>query len=245
MSQPEISIIVPIKNEELNIGPQIAEIREAMLPLGKDFEIIYVDDGSTDASWRVLQEALPQCPELRILRFDRNHGQSAATEAGIRAARGRILATLDGDMQNVPADLPGLLPLLEQADMVCGWRAGRKDTAWRLLQSRFANWLRNSLTGETIRDTGCSLKVFRRECFANIRFFNGMHRFMPTMARLDGFRIAEAPVSHRPRERGQAKYGFRNRVLRSALDLLAVRWMQRRWVRYRVIEDVSSPASKS
>ncbi|MCX7014199.1 MAG: glycosyltransferase family 2 protein [Candidatus Sumerlaeota bacterium] len=236
--EPEISIIVPVKNEEANIRPQVEEIRQTMAALARPFEILYVDDGSTDGSWAALLEMRPRCPELRLLRLDRNHGQSAATDAGIRHARGRILATLDGDMQNVPADIPRLLDALRDADMVCGYRVARRDTAWRRFQSRLANGIRNWLTGDTIIDTGCSLKAFKREAFANVKFFNGMHRFMPTLARMDGFRVAQIPVSHRPRRRGKTKYSMRNRLFKSFHDLLAVRWMQKNRLSYRVAEDI-------
>ncbi len=231
------SVIVPIKNEESNITPQIEEIVAAMEPLGEPYEIIYVDDGSTDDSWNVLLQGRRRFPQLHLLQFDRNHGQSAATDAGIRHAQGQILITLDGDRQNVPADIPNLLPLLKNADFVCGYRARRNDNFWRRIQSRIANRIRNALTGDTIIDTGCSLKIFRRECFDRVKFFNGMHRFMPTLARMEGWKIAQAPVSHRPRENGKTKYSFRNRALPSFFDLLAVRWMLRRHLAHRVKEE--------
>jgi dolichol-phosphate mannosyltransferase len=232
------SIIVPVKNEEDNILPQIQEIVEAMEPLAEPYEIVYVDDGSTDNSWNLLLKARETFRQLHLVKLDRNHGQSAATDAGIRHALGEILITLDGDRQNVPADIPNLLKMLEDADMVCGYRAQRNDNSWRKIQSRIANGIRNSLTGDCIIDTGCSLKIFRKDCFEKVKFFNGMHRFMPTLARLEGWRIAQAPVSHRSRQCGVTKYSFRNRALRSFLDLLAVRWMIRRHLEHKVSQEL-------
>lgn len=238
MSHPEISVVVPIKDEQDNIRPQVEEIQQALEPLKRPYEILYIDDGSEDRSWEVLRETGRSCPPLRALRLDRNYGQSAATDAGIRNARGSIIVTMDGDMQNVPADIPRLLEALDRADMVCGYRSDRHDSAWRRLQSRIANAIRNWMTGESIRDTGCSLKAFRRECFAEVKLFTGMHRFLPTLARMEGYRIVEISVSHRPRHKGQAKYGFSNRALRSFRDLIAVRWMQSRHFRHKIREEI-------
>lgn len=244
VSLPEISVVVPIKDEEDNIRPQIEEIQRSMDTLGRPYEILYVDDGSEDRSWEVLAGEVERCPVLRALRLDRNHGQSAAMDAGIRNARGELIVTMDGDMQNVPADIPGLIEALGEADMVCGYRAERNDTAWRRVQSRIANAIRNWLTGDSIRDTGCSLKVFRKICFANVKMYNGMHRFLPTLARLEGFAISEAPVSHRARHSGVAKYGFSNRALRSLRDLIAVRWMQSRHLSHKVAEELPRPTGR-
>lgn len=244
MTDPEITIIVPVKDEADNILPQIQEIRQAMLSVDKPYEILYIDDGSTDGTWQALLAAQAEAPELRLIRFDRNHGQSAATDAGIRHARGAILATLDGDRQNVPADIPKALEKIGEADMVCGYRAKRSDSAWRKFQSRIGNGVRNWLTGDTIIDTGCSLKVFRRECFANVKFFNGMHRFMPTLARMEGYTIVQIPVDHRSRVKGKTKYGLGNRMLRSLNDLLAVRWMQKRRLNYAIAEEKPARGSE-
>jgi dolichol-phosphate mannosyltransferase len=237
---PQISIIVPVKDEKPNIRPQIEEICAALRPLGVPFEIIYIDDGSSDGSWQELAGVQSDFPETRALRLDANHGQSAATDAGIRNALGEILVTLDGDRQNDPADIPRLLEKIGEADMVCGYRRTRRDSAWRRVQSRIANAIRNRLTRETIRDTGCSLKAFRRECFAHLTLYNGMHRFLPTLARMQGFRIVEVPVSHRPRTKGEPKYGMLNRVFASTRDLFAVRWMMKRQIRYRIAERLES-----
>ena len=243
VSHPEISVVVPIKDEQDNILPQIEEIQSAMNPLSRPYEILYVDDGSEDRSWEVLAEAVETCSVLRVIRLDRNHGQSAAMDAGIRNARGELIVTMDGDMQNVPADIPRLIEALGEADMVCGYRAERNDTAWGRIQSRIANAIRNRLTGDTIRDTGCSLKVFRKKCFDNVKMYNGMHRFLPTLARLEGFVIAQAPVSHRARHSGVTKDGFSNRALRSFRDLIAVRWMQSRHLSHKIAEELPRPGA--
>ncbi len=238
MTTPEISIIIPIKDEQANLSPLVEEIRSAMRPLGAPFEILIVDDGSTDASWKTLTDIRSSCPELRALRLDCNHGQSAAMDAAIRNANGAILVSLDGDLQNSPADIPLLLSEMNNADMVCGYRKNRHDTPWRRFQSRFANAVRNLLTGDSIRDTGCSLRAFRREVFANLTLYDGMHRFLPTLARMQGFKIVEVPVSHRPRAAGRSKYSMRNRAFRALRDLIAVRWMLKRRLKYRVTEEL-------
>jgi len=231
---PELSLVLPVYNERDNVPVLLDEIGRA-LP-GRTYEVIAVDDGSTDDSLDVLKSLTASRPELRVISFAANAGQSAALAAGFRAARGGIVVTLDSDLQNDPADIPALVAKLnaDGATAVVGYRLNRRDTAWKRLQSRIANGVRNWLNAETIRDTGCSLKAFRAEAVRALPMYQGMHRFLPTLIKLYGGTVVEVPVHHRPRRFGTTKYGMMNRVLRSFVDALAVRWMQRRVLRYRV-----------
>jgi dolichol-phosphate mannosyltransferase len=235
---PDLSLVVPVFNERDNLTPLVAEIAAALR--GRRYEIVAVDDGSTDGSLDLLK-ALKRGghPELHLVAFERNAGQTAAFAAGFRAARGRIVVTLDADLQNDPADIPALVDALDRtgATAVVGYRAARRDTPWKRVQSRIANGVRNWLNRETIRDTGCSLKAFRADAVRGLPLFNGMHRFLPTLVKLYGGTVAEVPVGHRPRRFGTTKYGMWNRVFRSFADALAVRWMQRRALAYRVREE--------
>jgi glycosyltransferase involved in cell wall biosynthesis len=233
----ELSLVVPAYNERENLAPLLAEIAAALS--GRSYEVIVVDDGSTDGTLDALQSLRPTYPQLRVLAFERNAGQTAAFAAGFRAARAPVVVTLDADLQNDPADIPRVVDTLRHtgATAVAGYRATRRDTAWKRLQSRIANGVRNRLNGEVIRDTGCSLKAFRTDAVRALPLFTGMHRFLPTLIKLQGGTVAEVPVSHRPRRHGTTKYGMWNRVWRSLVDAFAVRWMQQRALRYRVRED--------
>jgi glycosyltransferase involved in cell wall biosynthesis len=234
----EVSIVVPVFNERENLAPLLGEIATALV--GRAYEVVAVDDGSTDGSGEELVGLRAKHPALRVVRFARNAGQSAAFAAGFGAARGAVLVTMDADLQNDPADVPALLDELRRSgvEAAAGWRRDRQDSGWKLLQSRIANGVRNRLNHETIRDTGCSLKAFRREAVADIPWFAGMHRFLPTLVKLRGGRVVEVPVRHRPRRFGATKYGMWNRVFRALADALAVRWMQRRALRYEIREIV-------
>jgi dolichol-phosphate mannosyltransferase len=225
----ELSVVVPVYNEEGAVAALAAEVDQALAPLGGAWECIWVDDGSTDRTAAVLAERVPGSPH-RLLELQRNSGQSAALMAGFRAARGAVIATLDGDGQNHPADLIAMLKRLRvgDVDVVNGIRAKRRDTWVRRACSRLANGFRNGLTGEQVTDVGCAIRVFRRECADYLPVFKGLHRFLPTLFRLHGFRITEMPVSHRPRETGRTKYGINNRLWVGIVDTLAVCWMQRR-----------------
>jgi glycosyltransferase involved in cell wall biosynthesis len=232
---PELSLVLPVYNEEESLRPLHAEIRAALEPLGRGWEVLYVDDGSDDGSPEVLSSLAAEDEHVRLLRLRRNSGQTSAFDAGFRAALGEIVVTLDADGQNPPGDIPKLLEAMEAgADAAVGYRVGRADTAWRKLQSRIANGIRNRLSGETIRDTGCSLKAFRLSYLRRLVLFDGMHRFLPTLVRMEGARVVEVPVSHRPRLRGVSKYGMWNRAFRSFADLMAVRWMRKRRLDYEV-----------
>jgi glycosyltransferase involved in cell wall biosynthesis len=228
MADPRLSIVIPLFNEAENLEPLAAELEAALDGLGFGYEVLFVDDGSRDDSPEVLARLAAADPRLRILRQPDNLGQSAAFAAGFRHARGELIATLDADLQNDPADLPRMLAELDGCDVVCGVRTDRHDSWVRRVSSRIANGVRNRLTGESITDVGCSLRVMRARYARRLQMFDGMHRFLPTLLRLEGARIREVPVRHRPRLRGVSKYGIHNRLWRALADLFAVRWMQRR-----------------
>ncbi len=233
-----LSVVAPAHNEAENLGGLVDEVTAVASGLKQPWEVIIVNDGSTDETESVLRERVKTCPQLRVLSMKQRSGQTAAVEAGLRVARGRFVAMTDADLQNDPADLPAMLELLarDECDMVNGWRRDRQDPWIRLVSTRIANAVRNKLTHETIRDSACGLKVFKRECLPPLKFFNGMHRFLPTLVKMEGFRVVEIPVHHRPRSAGKAKYGVLNRVFKALRDAFAVRWMQSRTVRYEFTE---------
>lgn len=233
---PDLSVVVPVKNEEDNIGPMVDEVRAAAASWPWTWELVFVDDGSTDATWRKISEQSAADPRVRGAKFKFNCGQTSGVAAGVRESRGRWCVTLDGDLQNDPADIKAMVEALAGADMVMGWRRRRADNAWRKVQSRIANTVRNALTGETVHDIGCAIKAFDRAKMLEIPLFEGMHRFMPTLFRYKGFRVVEVEVNHRERRMGQTKYTMLNRVFRALRDLFAVRWMGTRMIRYEVIE---------
>ena len=227
---PQLSILLPAYNEEACIAHVIREVAEVLRGLGRPFEIVVVDDGSTDATGQRLGELQADIPELRVLRLQRNSGQSAALGAAFRAARGEIFITLDADGQNDPADIPALLVPLVSCDLCCGYRVKRQDTWSKRFGSRLANAVRNRALRETIRDTGCTLKAFRAAWTQELPMqFRGMHRFLPALLAMAGARITEIPVNHRPRVAGQSKYTNWGRLKETLWDLWAVRWMQKRY----------------
>ncbi len=237
--EPQLSFVIPCHNEEANLRPLVAGIREAVEPLKLSYEIIITDDHSTDNSWAALKELASADPRVRALRFARNCGQSAALWAGMKAARGNIVVTLDADLQNDPRDVPTFLEALKQSDCVCGSRVAARsqgDNIIRIASSRIANWVRNKVSGEAISDAGCCFRAFKRECIDNLKFFKGMHRFLPTLIKIEGFSVTEIPVRHNPRVSGQTHYGVWNRLFASFYDLLAVRWMKKRMFRYEIAE---------
>lgn len=241
-SAPELSFVIPCHNEEANLRPLVGAIREVAGSLKRDYEIIITDDCSTDNSWKVLKELALEDRRIRAQRFARNCGQSAALWAGMKAARGRYIVTLDADLQNDPRDVPQLLDALGRYDCVCGSRVaarGKGDNFVRIVSSRIANWVRNKLSGETISDSGCCFRAFKRECIADLKFFKGMHRFLPTLIRMEGFTVTEIPVRHNPRAGGVTHYGVWNRLFASFHDLLAVRWMKKRMFRVEIAERVN------
>ncbi len=230
----QVSVIAPAYNEAENLPVLVSEIEQALSPLAVPFEIIIVDDGSTDGTAEVLDEVAGSKPFVRPFHFERNSGQTAAIDAGIRRAHGAKIVLIDADGQNDPAEIPKLLAELERFDAAAGWRADRKDPWTKKLTSAFANAVRKWATGDRIHDTGCSLKAFRSEVLRKIKLFNGMHRFLTTLVKMEGGSVVEVKVSHRPRLHGKSKYSIFNRAIRPTLDLVAVMWMKRRTLRYRV-----------
>jgi glycosyltransferase involved in cell wall biosynthesis len=226
---PAVSIVVPLFNEEENVPILQSELAAALA--GLDYEIIFVDDGSSDRT----VERIAAGAATRVLRFEKNAGQSAALYAGLHHARGGTAVLIDGDLQNDPADIPRLLAEIERgADLVCGYRAQRKDTFVKRVTSRVANFVRSRFTKDGVRDTGCTLKAMRRECIGALLPFKGMHRFIPALVKGAGYRLVEIPVNHRPRKFGQSKYGLGNRAIRATTDMFGVRWLLSRRLNYKV-----------
>jgi dolichol-phosphate mannosyltransferase len=223
--------VVPLFNEEESIGVLQKELSEALKE--RDYEIIFVDDGSVDRT----AERIETAPNIRLIRFEKNSGQSAAIYAGLTAARGGTLVIIDGDLQNDPADIPKLLAEIARgADLVCGFRVKRRDTLVKRATSRIANTVRSRYTKDGVRDTGCTLKAMRRECVSTLLPFKGMHRFIPALVKSAGYRLVEVPVNHRLRRFGQSKYGLGNRALRATIDMFGVRWLLSRRLNYKMRE---------
>jgi len=226
-----VSVVVPLYNEVDNVSILQRELTGALT--GLDYEIIFVDDGSLDET---VSRIVPD-PRIRVLRFEKNTGQSAAIFAGLQAVRGEIAVLIDGDLQNDPADIPRLLAEISRgADLVCGYRAQRKDTMVKRITSRVANFVRSRFTRDGVRDTGCTLKAMRRDCIGALVPFKGMHRFIPALVKGAGYRLVEVPVNHRPRRFGQSKYGLGNRAFRATIDMFGVRWLLSRRLNYKVRE---------
>jgi len=224
-----VSVIVPLFNEEENMSILQSELRAALA--GVDHEIIFVDDGSVDRT----AERVEKAANVRVIRFAKNAGQSAAIYAGLQAANGAVTVLIDGDLQNDPVDIPRLLAEISRgADLACGYRARRKDTLVKRLTSRIANAVRSRFTKDGVRDTGCTLKAMRRECVSALVPFKGMHRFIPALIKAAGYRLVEIPVAHRPRRFGQSKYGLGNRALRATIDMFGVRWLLSRRLNYKI-----------
>lgn len=239
----EISIVIPVFNEEENISRLSSAIHTAMANIEYSYECIFVDDGSTDESYREMKGVCAKYEnykttklinnyDFRIVRLKRNYGQTAALDAGFKASRGKYIVMIDADLQNDPFDIQLLFLEIDGYDMVCGWRYERQDPFLKIMSGRVANYVRNKLSDENIKDTGCSLKIFRRECLEKINLYDGMHRFLPTLFKMEGYLVKEVKVKHRPRVYGKSKYNIRNRIFKSFLDLLAVRWMKKRKLYY-------------
>lgn len=229
---PRVSIVVPFYNEEENVALLAAEIHAVFESAGDpSYECIFVNDGSSDGTRAMMDRLAAEDPRVRPAHLVRNSGQSAALILGMRRARGKFIATLDGDLQNDPIDIPDMIRLLADYDCVCGYRATRRDNWVRKLSSRVGNGVRNAILHDGIRDSGCGSKTFRRECVEHLTPFNGSHRFIAAQLRAAGMSIVEHPVNHRPREHGQSKYGINNRLWRGIYDLIGVSWLTRRYVR--------------
>jgi len=224
---PELAVIVPVYNELENLVPLYERVRDA-LSGELLWELILVDDGSRDGSVEHMGELAARDPRVVALKLDRHRGQTSATAAGVRTARAPLVVTMDADMQSDPTEILLLLERLGSNDAVVGYRKRRQDSWLRRVSSAVANGVRNRLTGDTIRDTGCPLKLLRTDAVRSLPLFEGMHRFLPTLLRWHGYSVLEHPVSHYPRESGESKYGLWNRLFRSTRDLLAVRWMRSR-----------------
>jgi dolichol-phosphate mannosyltransferase len=230
-SSPAVSVVIPLFNEEDNVPILQSELSAALK--GFDHEIIFVDDGSADRTIERIEAA----PDVRVIRFEKNAGQSAAIYAGLQAARAGVLVLIDGDLQNDPADIPRLLDQISRgADLVCGYRVQRRDTVVKRLTSRVANAVRSRYTKDGVRDTGCTLKAMRRECLSALIAFKGMHRFIPALVKGAGYRLVEIPVNHRSRRFGQTKYSLGNRAVRATMDMFGVRWLLSRRLNYKIRE---------
>ena len=226
-----VSVVVPLYNEEENVSILQRELNIALA--GLDYEIIFVDDGSRDET---VSRIMPD-PRIRVLRFEKNAGQSAAIFAGLQAVRSDVAVMIDGDLQNDPADIRRLLAEISRgADLVCGYRAQRKDSVIKRLTSWIANFVRSRFTHDGVRDTGCTLKAMRRDCIASLIPFKGMHRFIPALVKGAGYRLVEIPVNHRPRRFGKSKYGLGNRAVRATIDMFGVRWLLSRRLNYKLQE---------
>jgi glycosyltransferase involved in cell wall biosynthesis len=232
-----LSVILPVHDEAENLPILWKEVAEVLPALASSTEVIFVDDGSTDGSAEIIRNLARQDSRIRLLRFEKNAGLSAAFHAGFQAARGRIVATLDSDLQNDPHDLPALVARLEGADAAVGMRLIRHDSLVKRVSSRIGNGVRRAVTGDPVQDSACSLRVMKRECLSAVPPYTGMHRFVPSLLKMAGFRVVEVPVHHRPRKFGRSKYGIGNRALTAFVDLLAVRWMMGRRLRYRIAEE--------
>jgi dolichol-phosphate mannosyltransferase len=236
LEPPQLSIILPVFNERDNLEPLLAELHTALGAIGRSYEILLVDDGSTDGSADVIRAAAHRSRTVTGIVFDSNAGQSAALAAGFRMARGDVWITMDADGQNDPADIPELLAALQGGDVVSGIRVGRADGWRRRTSSRIANAVRRAVTGDHITDTGCSLKAYRRRAVEGIPLFTGAHRFLAGICEMRGARVVEIPVHHRARRHGVSKYGVGNRLFRGIRDLIGVRWLRSRLLRFRIRE---------
>jgi glycosyltransferase involved in cell wall biosynthesis len=248
MAEPvTLSVVAPCHNEEKNLGPFVDAIRAALDPLKISYEIVITDDRSTDASWKILSELAAKDSRVRAVRHEKNAGQSAAVWSAIKNTSGKYVATLDADLQNDPADLPRFLEAIKNSDCVCGNRKASRakgDSIVRQISSKIANGIRNWMTHETVADSACGYRMFKRECVADLKFFKGMHRFMPTLIKIEGYTVSEIPICHHERRAGVSHYGVWNRAFAALHDLFAVRWMQKRMFRFNVNERLNFPPEK-
>lgn len=228
------SIVLPIYNEEDNIYPLIEEIESALAPLSGTYEILAIDDGSTDKSPEILAKLANKKNFLRVISFVGNFGQTSAFDAGFKHAAGEFIITMDADRQNDPADILSMIPKTESFDLVCGQRVNRKDSLFKKWISKISNTIRGWVCKDNTKDTGCSLKIYRRSCLQSIKLYHGMHRFLPALFHIEGYSVTHMPVNHRPRTEGKSKYHFFNRSLGPLIDMFAVWWMRRRQLHYKI-----------
>jgi len=237
---PWASVIVPVKDERENLAPLTEGLLKVMrshpASRTRPFEIIFIDDGSTDGSSEFMDRLAAEHPEVRTFHFDRNYGKTAALDAGFTRSAGELVIEIDADLQQDSEDILMMLPFTDSYDLVCGWRKDRQDNLVRKISSRIANVVRNIFTHDGVHDTGCPLKIFRRSALEKLYLFEGMHRFLPALTLMHGFTVKEVPVRHYPRIHGVSKFGVGNRLFKSLYDLVAVRWMQRRVLRYKFRE---------
>ncbi len=238
-----LSVVIPVYNEEENLPLLWPELRAVLEEMQVSFEVLMVDDGSGDRSAEIIRQFAAADRRVRLVSLKANAGETAATDAGLRRARGQWIVTMDADLQNDPRDIPTLVGHLDRWDAATGWRVTRDDSVVRRASSRVANAVRNALSEEDIRDSGCTFRAFRRECLRGLVLYRGLHRFIPTLLRLRGYRVVEVPVHHRPRRFGESKYGIANRAFVAFVDLLVIRWMKDRMLRYDVAEDVGGDSS--
>lgn len=242
MESVSLSVVIPMYNEAENVAPLADGLAKALEAWPGRVEFLIVDDGSTDGTLELLKRAQENDARVRIIHFRRNLGQTAAMAAGFRLAQGQVVATIDGDLQNDPAEIPRLVEMLQDCDAVCGVRARRQDGWWKRVSSRIANGYRNWMTGDNIIDTGCTLKVFRRECVEGLELYRGMHRFLPTLLKMRGYKVRQAEVGHHPRLHGATKYGTWGRMIKGLSDVRAVRWMQRNRIDYEAELETIEPS---
>jgi glycosyltransferase involved in cell wall biosynthesis len=228
----KVSIVIPAYNEAENLTLLLDAIKKAVGPLDDKWEIIIINDGSTDNSAEVLARLRAENPSVRVLEMVKNAGQTSGFDAGFKAATGDVVVTMDADLQNDPADIPRLLALIGEYDVVAGIRRKRNDTLVRRVSSKVGNWVRNKITRDNIIDTGCSLKAFKRDKLHGLALYTGMHRFLPTLLKMRGCKVAQIEVAHHERKFGASKYGIANRAWRGLVDCMAVRWMGKRFLRY-------------
>lgn len=237
-----LSVVLPVHNEEGNLPRLWDELKEALAAIGKPAEVLFVNDGSSDGSGAILERFRAEDPRVRVIDHDKQHGLTAALDCGFRHARGDVIAMLDADLQNPPMELVRLHALLPDADMAIGWRKERKDSFVKRVSSKIGNAYRNRRTNESVHDTGCALKVFKREVIERIKLWKGLHRFLPTLARMEGFKVVEIPVAHRARPSGKSHFGVWNRLFKGMADVRTIRWMWRYRFTYVATERTSPPA---
>lgn len=236
---PIYSVVIPLKNEADNIINLINELEPVMNNFTQPWELICIDDGSTDDTQQILSDLFKQKSYFRFIVFKQNYGQSSAFDAGFKAAKGKFIITLDGDGQNDPKDIPKLIELIQNCDLVCGIRLKRKDSFIKRITSKMANFVRSRLCDDGVQDTGCSLKIYRKDSLDQIKMYQGMHRFLPALFKIEGLQIQQIAVNHRERLRGKSNYNFFNRSLNTIADLWAVRWMKKRHLHYQIDREQS------